>query len=211
MDTTQTWKIGDCFENYGAGVDADNLMGVASILRIFPEISRILKDGRFFVCYYDNRILPFLFDAIKGTNLVYRKQIYLYRRWGNANRWVGWMQTTDPCCIFVKGINKPFDPGVKNRKVKHDCYVKDKPESENTGHPAQKPLEMVKDIVSWCSNEGDIVLDPYCGSGTTLKACQQLNRNCIGFESNPQYDKMISKRLKQNNHKLTDYNWCEVK
>jgi len=182
-------------QNYGNGVDADNLMGVASILRTFPEISRVLKDGRFFFCFYDNRILPFLFEAIRGTDLVYRKTIYLYRRWGNANRWVGWMQTTDPCCIFVKGVNKPFNPDVKGRTVKHDCYVKDKPESENTGHPAQKPLEMIKDIVGWCSEEGEMVLDPYCGSGTTLKACQELNRNCIGFESKPEYGIMIDERL----------------
>jgi len=221
MKTTQTWKIGDCLEmmeemrsksidlivadppykvsqNYGNGVDADNLMEVSSILRTFPEISRILKDGRFFFCFYDNRILPFLFEAIKGTDLVYRKTIYLYRRWENANRWVGWMQTTDPCCIFVKGVNKPFNPDIKGRKVKHDCYVKDKPEREKTGHPAQKPIEMIKDIVSWCSDEGDMVLDPYCGSGTTLKACQELNRNCLGLEINLKYEEMIKKRMSFN-------------
>jgi len=96
METKQTYKIGRAedllsklsadsidlvvtdppykvSQNYGAGVDADNLMGVASILRTFPEISRVLKDGRFFVCFYDNRILPFLFEAIRGTDLVYRK------------------------------------------------------------------------------------------------------------------------------------------
>ena len=218
MKTTQTWKIGDSktlikeiadntidlvvtdppykvSQNYGNAVDANNLMGVASIYKVFYDISRVLKEGRFFACFYDNRILPVLFDAIKDTGLVYRKTIYLYRRWGNANRWVGWMQCTDPCCIFVKGVEKPFSPKVNGRKVKHDCYIKDKPELESTGHPAQKPIDMIKDIVSWCSEEGDTVLDPYCGSGTTLKACQELNRNCIGFEMNLKYEEMIKKRL----------------
>lgn len=219
IETTQTYKIGRAEElllevedssidlvvtdppykvsqSYGNRVDADNLMGVASILRTFLDISRILKDGRFFVCFYDNRILPFLFEAIKRTDLVYRKSIYLYRRRGSAHRWIGWMQCTDPCCFFVKGVSKPFSPQVNGRKVKHDTYIRDKLEADSTGHPSQKPLDMIEDIVSWCSKEGDIVLDPYCGSGTVLKACKKLNRNAIGFESNKEYENMIIERLK---------------
>ena len=146
-------------QNYGSGVDADNLRNVASILRTLPEMCRILKEGRFLVCFYDNRILPFLFEAIKDTELVYRKSIYLYRRWGNAHRWMGWMQTTDPVCFFVKGHNKPFYESKIKAKVKHDCYIKSKPEKETTGHPAQKPLEIIEDIITWCSTEGDTILD----------------------------------------------------
>lgn len=184
-------------QRYGGGVDADNLKNVASILRIFPEISRVLKPGRMFVCFYDNRILPFLFEAIKGTDLVYRKSIYLYRRWGIAHRWMGWMQTTDPVCFFVKGDNKPFYQGKIKAKVKHDCYIKASPEKESTGHPAQKPLEIIEDIITWCSEEGDTVLDPYAGSGSTLVACKKLNRKSIGIEINEDYIEMINKRLEQ--------------
>lgn len=184
-------------QRYGGGVDADNLKNVASILRIFPEISRVLKEGRMFICFYDNRILPFLFEAIKGTDLVYRKSIYLYRRWGVAHRWMGWMQTTDPVCFFVKGDNKPFYQGKIKAKVKHDCYVKASPEKDNTGHPAQKPLEIIEDIITWCSEEGDVVLDPYAGSGSTLVACKNLKRNGIGIEINKDYIDMINKRLAQ--------------
>ena len=183
-------------QNYGNGVDADNLMGVAGILRTFPEISRVLKDGRFFFCFYDNRILPFLFEAIKGTELVYRKSIYLYRRWGNAHRWMGWMQTTDPVCFFVKGHNKPFYQGKIKAKVKHDCYIKASPEKENTGHPAQKPLEIIEDIITWCSEEGDVVLDPYLGSGSIAAASKNLKRKFIGFEIEEDYIELVKKRLK---------------
>ena len=163
-------------QNYGGGIDADNLRNVSSILRTFPEISRVLKPGKFFVCFYDNRILPFLFESVKGTDLVYRKSIYLYRRWGTAHRWMGWMQTTDPVCLFVKGTDKPFYTNEIKSKVKHDCYVKDSPEIENTGHPAQKPLEILEDIVTWCSDEGDLVLDPYMGSGSVGVACKKTQK-----------------------------------
>ena len=185
-------------QNYGGGVDADNLKNVASILKTFPEIARVLKSGKMFVCFYDNRILPFLFEAIKGTDLVYRKSIYLYRRWGTAHRWMGWMQTTDPVCFFVKGTNKPFYNNEIVSDVKHDCYIKDEAEEDNTGHPAQKPLEIIQDIITWCSLEGDLILDPYSGSGSTAIACQNLNRNFIGFEIEKKYITIINDRLAKN-------------
>lgn len=66
---------------------------------------------------------------------------------------------------------------------------------EKTGHPAAFPDELAKDhIISW-SNEGDTVLDPFVGSGTTLKMCKILNRNGIGFDSNPDYEPIIKQRL----------------
>lgn len=187
---------------YGGGVDADNLTAVSSIFRTLPEISRILKPGGFSIVCYDNRILPYLFEAIKGTNLVYRKQVFLYRRWGIANRWVGWMQTTDPICIFVNGHDKPFSPKIKGQ-VKHDCYVKSHPEEESTGHPAQKPLEMFEDFVIWCSDINGVVLDPYMGSGTTGVACVKNNRSFIGIDNNEGYYKMAERRIQEAQQQLT--------
>jgi len=183
-------------QKYGGGVDADNLANVAGILRTFPEISRVLKPERFFVSFYDNRILPFIFEAVRGTILTYRKQIYLYRRWGNAHRWLGWMQTTDPVCIFVNGYDKPFTPADILGQVKHDCYVKDSPEDFNSGHPAQKPIEILNDVVTWCSNANDIILDPYCGSGGSLEAAKNLGRRYIGIDISPDYCKIAEERLR---------------
>jgi DNA modification methylase len=63
-------------------------------------------------------------------------------------------------------------------------------------HPTQKPEGLIERMVLASSNEGDTVLDPFSGSGTTLRVCQQLNRNCIGFELNPEYVDMTKERLK---------------
>jgi site-specific DNA-methyltransferase (adenine-specific) len=63
------------------------------------------------------------------------------------------------------------------------------------GHPTQKPEGLMERMVLASSKEGDIVLDPFSGSGTTLRVCQQLNRNCIGFELNPEYVQLTEKRL----------------
>ncbi len=62
-------------------------------------------------------------------------------------------------------------------------------------HPTQKPEGLVERMLLASSNEDDTVLDPFAGSGTTLRVCQQLNRNCIGFEINPTYVEMTKDRL----------------
>ncbi len=62
-------------------------------------------------------------------------------------------------------------------------------------HPTQKPEGLIERMVLASTNEGDTVLDPFAGSGTTLRVCQQLNRNSFGFELNPEYVEMTKERL----------------
>jgi DNA modification methylase len=62
-------------------------------------------------------------------------------------------------------------------------------------HPTQKPEEMLKRIILASSNEGDIVLDPFLGSGTTAVVAQRYGRNWIGIEKEIQYVKIAKKRL----------------
>jgi len=49
-------------------------------------------------------------------------------------------------------------------------------------HPAQKPVKVLKKLIETFTDEGDVVIDPCCGSGSTLRACMELNRNSYGFE-----------------------------
>ena len=62
-------------------------------------------------------------------------------------------------------------------------------------HPTQKPEGIIERMVLASTNPGDVVLDPFSGSGTTLRVCQQLNRKAIGFELNPSYVKATRLRL----------------
>lgn len=66
----------------------------------------------------------------------------------------------------------------------------------NLQHPTIYPLPMIERIVKMSSNEGDTVLDPFAGSGTTLVAANLLNRNSIGIELDEKYKKEIEFRLK---------------
>jgi len=62
-------------------------------------------------------------------------------------------------------------------------------------HPTQKPLAILKKLISVSSNEGDVVLDPFMGIGSTAVACKELKRNFIGCEINREYVDWANKRL----------------
>ena len=66
---------------------------------------------------------------------------------------------------------------------------------EKTGYPTQKPLGILKRVVAASSNPGDVVLDFFAGSGTTLKVARDLGRHAIGIELNPEYCDLAVKRI----------------
>lgn len=66
---------------------------------------------------------------------------------------------------------------------------------ERTGYPTQKPVELLERIIKISTNEGDTVLDPFCGSGTTLVAAKLLGRKFIGIDMNSAAIELSKKRL----------------
>ena len=71
-----------------------------------------------------------------------------------------------------------------------------KDRGEGNNHPTVKPTELMKWLVKLVTPEGGVVLDPFAGSGTTLVACKELGRSCIGIEREPEYVEIIKRRLK---------------
>lgn len=68
---------------------------------------------------------------------------------------------------------------------------------QKTGHPTSKPLVMVAQFVRWFSKPADTILDPFAGSGTTLRAAKDEGRKAIGVELDERYCELIAKRLAQ--------------
>lgn len=68
---------------------------------------------------------------------------------------------------------------------------------EKTGHPAVYPIALAKDHIASWSNPGDVVLDPFAGSGTTCKAAKELERQWCGIEIEPKYCAIAEARLSQ--------------
>jgi len=90
---------------------------------------------------------------------------------------------------------------VKDKKIKGNIweYVvgKKQEDQEAKGHPAPFPCQLVRDhIISW-SNEGDLVYDPFMGSGTTAKMSILNNRNWVGSEISSEYCDIIEERIKK--------------
>lgn len=67
-------------------------------------------------------------------------------------------------------------------------------------HPTQKPVPLLKRLISIFTDAGDVVIDPVAGSAATLRACAELNRSCYGFEIKKDFCKMAKEKM------LTDVN-----
>lgn len=65
-------------------------------------------------------------------------------------------------------------------------------------HPTQKPVNVLKELIKVFTDEGDVVIDPVAGSGSTLRACAELNRSCYGFEIKKDFCKKASKEMLNN-------------
>jgi len=64
-------------------------------------------------------------------------------------------------------------------------------------HPSPKPIDFMIKLIERFTDEGDVVLDPFMGSGTTAVACKELGRHYIGFEINEEYCRIAERRLAQ--------------
>lgn len=80
-------------------------------------------------------------------------------------------------------------------KKKYYVTATNKADKDLYKHPTIKPIDIIQNIIINSSVEGDIVLDPFLGSGTTAVAAVNTNRHYIGFELNPVYYDTACKRL----------------
>lgn len=99
------------------------------------------------------------------------------------------------CCVFGRFPNATFNEHCKNTVFRYPC-------GRNKLHPTQKPLELIEKLVLASSNEGDTVLDPCMGSGTTGVACKKNNRNFIGIEMDGEFYNIASRRIEVRRSKL---------
>ncbi len=96
-----------------------------------------------------------------------------------------------------KGTNKVYKPHPLG-KIPEDWWlmnILNANDPERLGYPTQKPEELLERIIKVSSNEGDVVLDAYCGCGTTVAVSQRLNRQWIGIDITYQSISLILKRL----------------
>ena len=138
----------------------------------------------------------YMFVLSKGTpksfNPVQRKNIHAGVNVGPSRK----TQRNGECRAFNTGSKVRPDESIEWNVW--DYLTGGASGDEGQGnHPAYFPERLARDhILSW-SNEGDIVLDPFSGSGTTAKMAKHNGRRWIGIEVNPEYDEIAKKRLEQ--------------
>lgn len=122
-----------------------------------------------------------------------------------------WCKTNPPCPMRRIGFSWGVESGYvfKRGDSKHRPNVESgiSPNwkaaplcggRERSEHPTQKPLSVMRWLVNcWCKS-GDVVIDPFAGSGTTLRAAKDLGVTAIGIEQNEDYCKFAASRMRQN-------------
>ncbi|MBD1866724.1 site-specific DNA-methyltransferase [Cyanobacteria bacterium FACHB-471] len=114
---------------------------------------------------------------------------------------------------YGKGTPKKRDNWMPNPKGAKPKDVLEIPTTcngmgETTPHPTQKPEELLRKFVLASSNPGDLVIDPFSGSGTTLVVAEQLNRRWMGCDLNLEYNDWAVKRI-ENVRRMTQAEWVE--
>ncbi|CAN5585322.1 site-specific DNA-methyltransferase [soil metagenome] len=147
---------------------------------------------------YDRRdeIGPFTDGPIERSpsmgdrqNLVYEFKGYTPGPWGwrmergpleeiDRQGNVGWTSTGKP----YRKLRPGHDTGQPVGNIWADISLINPQSAERLGYPTQKPVALLERIISASSNPGDVVLDPFCGCGTTISAAQKLGRRWIGID-----------------------------
>jgi site-specific DNA-methyltransferase (adenine-specific) len=135
---------------------------------------------------------------------------------GGSCAWGSWMSASNPVLrdyheyilVFSKGSYSKNKAQEKRDTIAKDDFIQwtksiwtfPAVNAKKIGHPAPFPIELPHRLINLYSYEGDVVLDPFCGSGTTCIAALQNNRNYVAYEINQDYVDLAQKRL--NNHKF---------
>lgn len=160
------------------------------------ECCRVLKQDGTIISFFNKEDISFLgWEAEK-----YGVRTRTIFTWHKTNpvpsfRKVNYLSACEFAWIGSKGKFKTFN--FKKQVEMHNFFeTPNKSSYGKTKHPTEKPLSFFKHLIEIHSNEGDLVLDCFMGSGTTAVACKELNRKCIGVEEKEEFIEMINKRLK---------------
>ena len=161
---------------------------------ILDELCRIMKKINIYIFCSQKQIIPLIDYFVKEKNCNWN-----LLTWHKSN--------PVPACGNKYLTDTEFilffrEKGVKiygEYKSKFTYYVTplNQKDKKTYGHPTIKPLDMVSNFIINSSKEGDIVFDPFIGSGTTAVAAIKCNRNFLGYELNPDYYEICNKRIKE--------------
>lgn len=175
----------------GVGDDvADTKMIQPFFREIFTSMALAL-DGHFYVCC-DWRTYPILNNLLHGAGFAVKNMIV----WDKVHMGMGmfYRNTHELIICGYPRLEKIKMRGKKTYGAVSDANVWSIQRESQKQHTAQKPIELAKRAIGNSSSKGEVVLDLFGGSGTTLIACEDLARKCRMMEMEPKYCDVIVKR-----------------
>lgn len=154
----------------------------------FAEIHRVLKRDAFCVCFYGWAHAEKFTVAFCGAGFRIVGHLSFPKPYVSGKRYLAYQH--ESAYLLVKG--HPAEPCWALADV---IQWKDFPANEL--HPTQKPLSVLTPLIEAFSQPGQLVLDPFAGSGSTLMAAKTLGRDYIGMELDAKYHAIASRRLEQ--------------
>jgi site-specific DNA-methyltransferase (adenine-specific) len=184
---SEKWKSGYSksvlFKNDGKIFDFNNI----DFNDWIPEIYRILKPATHFYCMTNTINIAKILQVCEDVGFKLHNILVWEKNTANANRW--YMKNCEFTLFFRKGESKTIN-NPSSKMVHHFNNI-----IGNKTHPTEKPVELMKFYIENSSNIDDLVLDPFMGSGSTVIACKESNRKCIGIEIDTKYFDTAKDRL----------------
>jgi site-specific DNA-methyltransferase (adenine-specific) len=192
-----------------AGDKTANIKNQIEFKDWLPELYRIMKEqSHFYVFVNDKNVQDMLNEA---TKVGFRLHNILVWKKNNKTPNKYYMKNCEFIIFFRKGksfyINdkgssqyQDVDYGELDYVAEDELWEEQVLKINNINgkdklHPTQKPVELLEKLILNSSKEGDIILDPFMGSGSTAVACINTNRQYIGFEIDEKYIKICNKRI----------------
>jgi len=117
-------------------------------------------------------------------------------------RKVGWMNSWEAFIIATKNHGMGHHYNWKEGQMQDVITTPICQGKERTEHPTQKPIALIEPLIKWWSYEKDIILDPFCGAGTTCYVARKLNRHYIGIEIDEKWIKIAKERVNKISKKM---------
>jgi len=164
------------------------------------ECYRVLKPKHYLCVWNSYKNIPDIVNLGKQLGLRFQRLFIWHKRNPGISFPLDFVPSCEYCIIFYKeSDDKNYTKYFNGKMIVHDFYespiVSNKERKECNHHPSIKPKELMRIFIKKLTQKGDIVLDAFAGSGSTLVVAKQEERKFIGMEMNKDYCETITKRL----------------
>jgi adenine-specific DNA-methyltransferase len=169
----------------GRGYQNDNPNDTSWLVPVYRELYRVLKPDSFCVSFYGFTKAEAFLAAWREVGFDLLEHLVWVKPYASSEKFA--RRYHEQAYLLAKG--RPRKPRHRLPSVLEWRFT------GNPLHPAQKPVMAILPLIMAYSEKGDIVLDPFSGSGTTAVAAQELDRRYIGIELDPTYAAKAQERL----------------